>query len=105
MDDVARDPTAAATRALGWAGRRFDRLVIHFDVDVVDFTDAPLSENTGRNIGLSLTDALRALGDLLRDPRVSAVTVTELNPDHGEPGDATLTRFVAGFAEAFRQRG
>jgi arginase len=90
---------------LGWAGRRFDRLVIHFDVDVVDFTDAPLSENTGRNIGLSLTDALRALGDLLRDPRVSAVTVTELNPDHGEPEDATLTRFVAGFAEAFRQRG
>ncbi len=87
IEDVARDPAAAASQALGWAGRRFDHLVIHFDVDVVDFTDAPLSENTGRNIGLRLTNALHALGDLLQDPRVSAVTVTELNPDHGEPGE------------------
>lgn len=105
MDDVACDPALAARQALDWAARRFDRLIIHFDVDVVDFTDAPLSENTGRNIGLRLTDALHALGDLLQDPRVSAVTVTELNPDHGEPGDSTLSRFVAGFAEAFRKRG
>jgi arginase len=102
MDDVARDPAGAARQAVAWAGRRFDHLVIHFDVDVIDFTDAPLSENTGRNIGLSLTDALHALGELVQDPRVTAVTVTELNPDHGEPDDATLVRFVTGLAAVFQ---
>ena len=57
-----------------------DRLAVHFDVDCIDFTDAPLSENTGRNIGLTQDDAFAALAAVLRDPRVGALTITELNP-------------------------
>ena len=69
-----------------------DRLAVHFDVDCIDFTDAPLSENTGRNAGLRQDDAFAALAEVLRDPRVSALTITELNPDHGADG-ATLSDF------------
>lgn len=94
-EDVAADPENAAARALAaFAG--YDALLIHFDVDVIDFTDAPLSENTGRNEGLTLEQAFRALRILTASPIFSALTITELNPLHGEEDGATLERFVGG---------
>lgn len=101
LEQVARDPGGAAAGVLDDFARRFDRLLIHFDVDTVDFTDAPLSENTGRNEGLSLDSALGALAPLLSSARLSAVTITELNPVHGAEDGATLERFVAGLVRAF----
>jgi arginase len=73
---------------------------VHFDVDVIDFTDAPLSENTGRNQGLPFAAAFAALGVLLRSDRVAALTITELNPDHGAADGATVARFVAALVES-----
>jgi arginase len=73
-------------------------LLLHFDVDTVDFTDAPLSENTGRNEGLPLDIALRALAVLASAEHLSALTVTELNPLHGDEDGRTLERFVDGLA-------
>ena len=99
LDAVAADPAGAAAGALERFGSRFDRLLVHFDVDIVDFTDAPLSENTGRNEGLALDAALEALSVLLGAANLSALTITELNPLHGD--EETLRRFVTGLADAF----
>ena len=93
-EDVAADPATSAQAALSALGA-CDRLAVHFDVDCIDFTDAPLSENTGRNAGLSQDDAFAALAEVLRDPRVGALTITELNPEHGAEDGST----VAGFSE------
>jgi hypothetical protein len=51
VEAVSEDAAGAARRALALVRSRFNRFVVHLDVDVIDFTDAPLSENTGRNIG------------------------------------------------------
>jgi arginase len=91
--EVAAGPAAAAGRALAELAS-CDRLAVHFDVDCIDFTDAPLSENTGRNIGLTQVTAFAALAAVLRDSRVCALTITELNPDHGSDDGSTLTAFV-----------
>jgi arginase len=91
--DVAADPTAAAARAVGLLGG-CDRLIVHFDVDAIDFTDAPLSENTGRNVGLTHGQAFAALTRVLQDPRVGALTITELNPLHGADDGSTLAAFA-----------
>jgi arginase len=80
--------------------RRCDRLLVHFDVDVIDFTDVPLSENWGRNEGLSYDAAMRALATLLASPKLAALTVTELNPDHAEEGADSLARFASGLARS-----
>jgi arginase len=96
VDEVAGDPEGAATRVVEEFAARFDRLLVHFDVDTVDFTDAPLSENTGRNAGLPLEVALRALATLASAEQLSALTVTELNPLHGDEEGHTLERFVDG---------
>ncbi len=100
VGDVAEDPAAAARRALALLPVSCGRIAVHFDVDVVDFVDAPLSENTGRNVGVPLATALTALATLAADPRVGAVTLTELNPLHGEADGSTLGRLVEGLAGA-----
>lgn len=100
LGEVARDPRGAAAGALDDFAGRFDRLLVHFDVDTIDFTDAPLSENTGRNEGLALDAAMEALGVLQASERVSALTVTELNPLHGAEDGATLERFVRALVSA-----
>ena len=99
-DAVSADPEAAAQRALDELASRFDRLLVHFDVDVIDFNDAQLSEDAVRGDGLTLDAALRALAVLCRSERLSALTVTELNPLHGDEEGAELRRFVQLLADA-----
>jgi arginase len=94
VDEVSGDPEGAAARVLAGFGSRVDSLLVHFDVDVIDFTDAPLSENTGRNEGLALDLAMRALAVFAASERLRALTVTELNPLHGDEEGRTLGRFV-----------
>jgi arginase len=92
MAEVVADPSAAAARALELL--EHDHLLVHFDVDVVDFVDLPLSENTGLNIGMPFAAARAALAVLAADPRVAAVTVTEHNPAHGA-ADGSATAALA----------
>jgi arginase len=99
VDEVAAGPEPAALRARELVEPRCDRLVVHFDVDVIDFTDVPLSENSGRNEGLAYEHALRALRALLASPKLAGVTVTELNPDHVEEGARSVERLVADLSE------
>jgi arginase len=100
VDAVAADPEGAAMAACALMEERCGRVLVHFDVDVIDFTDVPLSENVGRNEGLAYEHALRALEALLAPACVAGVTVTELNPDHTEAGADTLERFAERLARA-----
>jgi arginase len=94
VDEVAAHPEGAAARARELAEEDCDRLLVHFDVDVIDFTDTPLSENWGRNEGLAYEAALRALDVLVASPRLAALTITELNPDHAEQGAQSIERLA-----------
>jgi arginase len=100
VDEVAADPAGAAARACARMEDRRARILVHFDVDVIDFTDTPLSENTGRNEGLAYEQALRALDRLLASPWLAGLTITELNPDHVEAGADSLERFASAVAES-----
>jgi arginase len=104
VDDVRADPEGAAARALEGIQGRVDRLVIHFDVDVIDFTDTPLSENPGRNEGVAYDDAMRALAVLLGASSFAGLTVTELNPDHAEEGAGSIDRLARDLARALAAR-
>jgi arginase len=97
-DRVAADPVAAADEARVLVEGRCDRLLVHFDVDVIDFTDVPLSENWGRNEGIAYEAAIASLERLLASERLAGLTITELNPDHTEEGAGSLARFAADVA-------
>jgi arginase len=104
LEDVRDDPEGAARQALDLVATRSDRYAIHLDVDIVDFTDAPLSEHPSRNTGLKLDEMLRALNVLASDPGLVAITLTELNPHNAASDDGLLERFVASLSEAISQR-
>jgi arginase len=94
VEVVRDDPVGAARQGLDvLASAR--SVVVHLDVDVIDFTDAPLSENTGRNMGLTLADAMAALGALASSARIAALTITELNPAHASAEEGLLERFAS----------
>jgi arginase len=93
-DDLALDPIAAAVESL--RNLPAGALAVHVDVDVLDFVDAPLAENTdGRNKGPTLDQVGMALEVAVRDERFRALSIGELNPTRsaGEPG--AIPRFVA----------
>ena len=99
VEEIAADPRAAAERASG----RFDRYLVHFDVDVVDFLDLPLSENTGQNIGLSFDAATAALDVLVAGAGFAGLTVTEHNPAHGAEDGSTTAALAAALQRALRR--
>jgi arginase len=100
LEDVREDPEGAARRALELLATRTDRYAIHLDLDVVDFTDAPLSEHPSRNAGLELDQMLRALTVVASDPGLVAITVTELNPHNAAADEGLLERFATSLAGA-----
>jgi arginase len=100
LEDVESDPEGAAGEALEFLATRSDRHVIHLDVDVVDFTDAPLSEHPSRNTGLKLETMLSVLRILASAPGLVAITLAELNPHNAAADDGLLTRFAPSFAKA-----
>jgi arginase len=105
VDTVAADPAAVTARAVASLEGRCERIAVNCDVDLVDFTDTPLSENWGRNEGLPFDSFLAALRAALGAPALAAVTITELNPQHTEPGAGAIERLVGVVAEALASSG
>ena len=79
--EVREDPRVAATEPCISSAVTTDRILVHFDVDVIDFTDTPLSENPGRNEGITYDQAMAAIEVLAASPDLAGLTVTELNPE------------------------
>jgi arginase len=90
---AASDPQRSVRAALSPLSD-CDGLAVHFDVDLVDFLDAPLAENTDRGIAPSLATCGDMLSELLADTRVRALTVTEFNPHHGAQDGSTTARLL-----------
>lgn len=98
VDRVAAKPAEAARQVVeGW-GRRFDRLLVHLDVDVIDFADFPIAENTRRGRGLTFAQTMQALEVFVGADNWRALTVTEVNPDHGAEDGSTIRIFAESLA-------
>ena len=104
---LAGNPEDEITKLLETWGKEFDRLLVHFDVDVLNFTDMPIADTTAsRDVGLKLHQAMKVLSVLVAEERFSGLTITEINPTHGkEEGTSThaLKTFVQKLAEVFSQ--
>jgi arginase len=91
---LASDPAGATASALRVLPS--GPLAVHVDVDVLDFTDAPLAEDTGgRNTGPSLEQLRVALEAAARDPRFRVLSIGELNPTRAAGDPDAIVRFVS----------
>ena len=93
VESAVSDPLGGAREALSPLSA-CDGLAVHFDVDLVDFLDAPLAENTDRGTAPTLMACGEMLSELLTDARVRALTVTEFNPRHGSEDGSTTQRLL-----------
>lgn len=98
--EVAQDPVGIARAAREHIERPGRRVVVHFDVDVVESGDLPLGNFPHYGVGLRLDQARDVLTELLRVDGLAAVVLTELNPTHDPSGDQ-IDRYVAAVASAF----
>jgi arginase len=93
-------PVEVAAEALARLEERARAIVVHFDVDVMDSAEIPLS-NWPHYDALSFGDAMRCLRVFVGSPKLAALVVTEINPDH-DPDGLLVAQFIDAFADALR---
>jgi arginase len=97
MDDR---PVELAEEARARLEQRARAIVVHFDVDVMDSAEIPLADWPHYD-ALSFGDAMRCLSVFLGSPKLAALVVTEINPDH-DPEGLLVAQFVDAFAGAMQ---
>lgn len=91
--DLVADPARAAAKAR--QALPAGSFLVHIDVDVLDFLDAPLAENVnGRNSGPTLAQLGLAMAELWRHPDCLGVSVGQLVPAHAAADPTALGRFI-----------
>ena len=102
---IARDPERAMIELLGSWGDQFEHMLVHLDVDVLNFTETPIADTSAsRDVGLTLQQATRALSILVGDPRFAGLTIAEINPIRGADDHSSrraLQAFINALATAF----
>jgi len=97
MDDR---PVELAAEARARLEERARAIAVHFDVDVMDSAEIPLADWPHYD-ALSFGDAMRCLSVFVGSPKLAALVVTEINPDH-DPDGLLVRQFVDAFAGAMR---
>ncbi|MBW2536238.1 MAG: arginase family protein, partial [Deltaproteobacteria bacterium] len=95
--EVSDDVTGAATRALAVLTSH-SHVLVHFDVDVLEFVGFPAGNIPQYGAGLTLGEAAEALSVFAAAPRFAGLVVTEFNPDRDRDGTyaAALVDTLAG---------
>jgi arginase len=95
----AEDAGRVADEAVRRLRRHASRVLLHFDVDVIDSTELPLANFPHFNECLSEQSAMAALSRFCAPPGPSAMVVTEINPDR-DPDGTLIDRLVDGLVRA-----
>jgi arginase len=98
LAEVTKSPVKCAEAVLFQWAAKFERFLVHFDVDVIDYNELPLAENYSKNKGLLYHHAMELLEVWLQSPKFGGLTVTEINPDHGAEDGSTLQSFARDLA-------
>jgi len=93
-------PVELAAQARARLEDRARAITVHFDVDVMDSAEIPLADWPHYD-ALSFGDAMRCLSVFVGSPKLAALVVTEINPDH-DPDGLLVRQFVDAFAGAMR---
>ncbi len=96
---VTGDGSAVAERTRVWAAG-FDRILVHVDIDVLDFEKFPIAENTDVRGGLEIGQLTSLLTMLCCLPNWTALTLCEVNPAHAPDEAEALQRLIEMLAQA-----
>jgi len=100
LPDIQRKAEQAARDAVQYLEERVKRFVVHFDVDVIDFTDLPIADVPQFSQGLMFSEVMACLSVFASSPKFGGVTITEFNPDHLGADYADAITFIDGLTTA-----
>ncbi len=103
LAQVQAGPQQAASAALSYLEARTGCFVVHFDVDVIDFTELPIADVPQFSQGLLFQDVITCLVAFACSPRFGGLTITEFNPDHADEENAVV--FIEALARALAGTG
>ncbi|MDH3373718.1 MAG: arginase family protein [Gammaproteobacteria bacterium] len=90
LEDIDADVQTAAIQALQELESKSDHILVHFDVDVVDYDDFP-AVDVPHKPGLALAQAQEALGVFVGSRKSVGLVVTEFNAAHDAGGNLAET--------------
>jgi arginase len=93
---------AVAADVLASIEARQQPFIIHFDVDVIDFVDFPISDVPLFNAGLTFVEAMDSLAVFASSPQFAGLVITEINPDHMDEDGTGARTFVSELVRALR---
>ena len=99
--DAIADPAGSMSSLLDSWAEDYDAVLVHLDIDLINFMELPLSEEITRVGGMPLAAATEGVRTALRADNAAGLTVTEANPDHDPDGSAikdlvaTITKILA----------
>jgi len=100
---VVDEPSAVLDRTRAWAAS-YDRLLVHVDMDVLDYTKFPIGEEVRDIPGLELPQLTRLLRDLCGLDNWRALTVTQIDPDHARDEADSFRQLIGMLADALGAR-
>jgi len=92
----------SAGEALSQLENKADSILVHFDVDVIDFDDFPAGDLPHYH-GLSFDEAISALDVFIDSPKFTALVITEFNADR-DPEGTLAVRFVDAVAKTLGRK-
>ncbi len=93
----------AAKEALAQIENKADSILVHFDVDVIDFVDFPVAD-VPHYEGLGFDEAMSALDVFVASRKLAGLVITEFNA-HRDANGMLARRFVDAVAKALEERG
>jgi arginase len=100
LSDIQSKAAQVARDAVQYLEERVKRFVVHFDVDVIDFTDLPIADVPQFNQGMMFLEAMACLSVFASSSKFGGLTITEFNPDHSGTDYADATTFIGGLTKA-----
>lgn len=100
LAEVEGKASQAAMQSVKDLEERAARFVLHFDVDVIDFTDMPIADVPQFKRGLMFQDAMACLAAFASSPKFAGLTVTEFNPNHADQEGVLAVTFLRALAQA-----
>jgi arginase len=100
LPEIQGKATQTARDAVQYLEERVKRFVVHFDVDVIDFTDMPIADVPQFSQGLMFSEVVACLSIFASSPKFSGLTITEFNCDHLDTNNADAITFIDGLTKA-----
>jgi arginase len=89
-----------AREALEYLEQNSKKFLVHFDVDVIDFTNLPVADVPQYSRGLMFNEVLDCLSEFASSPKFGGLVITEFNPDHLDEEGSDTAIFIKGVANA-----